>query len=170
MLRVDVSLESTLNNSDSFIPDGIETKPNLSTGAAWNNFDINLETPSGDDTIHGTHGICYQTIKETDEIETEESSEIHLLLNQPPNRQLQSQKRENYQDSVKLHSSQILNPIGKKNSPSNLVFSNNKVCPSVSYLNYSNIDTLWITAAILFSKPPMWVGTHNDTLNLSKGK
>ena len=172
MLRVDVSLESTLNNSDSFIPDGIETKPNLSTGAAWNNFDINLETPSGADTIHGTHGICYQTIKETDETETEESSEIHVNLNQPPNRLLQSQKRENYQDSVKLHSPKLrnLNPIGKKNSPSNLVFSSNKVRPSVSYLNYSNIDTLWITAAILFSKPPMWVGTHNDTLNLSKGK
>ena len=103
MLRVDVSLESTLNNSDSFIPDGIETKPNLSTGAAWNNFDINLiKKPSGDDTIHGTHGICYQTIKETDETETEESSEIHVNLNQPPNRLIQSQKRENYHNSVKL--------------------------------------------------------------------
>ena len=88
--KVDLSLESTLNNSDSFIPDGIETRPNLSTGTAWDNFDINLETPSGADTIHQTYGICYQTIKETDEIETEESSEIHLNLNQPPN-QLQHQ-------------------------------------------------------------------------------
>ena len=83
--RVEMSLESTLNNSDSFIPDSIETKPNLSTGTAWDNFDTNLETPSGADTIHHTYGICYQTIKETDEIETEESSEIHLNLNQLPN-------------------------------------------------------------------------------------
>ena len=37
--RVDMSLESTLSNSNSFIPDGIETKPNLSTGTAWDNFD-----------------------------------------------------------------------------------------------------------------------------------
>ena len=29
--RVDMSLESTLNNSEYFIPDGIKTKPNLST-------------------------------------------------------------------------------------------------------------------------------------------
>ena len=36
------------------------------------------------------NGICYQAFKETDEIETEESSEIHLNLNQPPN-QLQHQ-------------------------------------------------------------------------------
>ena len=76
--------------ADSFIPDDVETKPNLSTGTAWDNFDINLETPSGADIIHHTYGICYQTIKETDEIETEESSEIHLNLNQPPN-QLQHQ-------------------------------------------------------------------------------
>ena len=31
--RVDMSLQSTLKN-DSFIPDGIETKPNLSTGTS----------------------------------------------------------------------------------------------------------------------------------------
>ena len=36
--RVDMSLESTLSNSDSLIPDGIETKPNLSTGIALDNF------------------------------------------------------------------------------------------------------------------------------------
>ena len=62
--RVDMSLELTLINSDSFIPDGIEIKPNLSPGTAWDNIDINLETPSRADTIHHTYGICYQTIKE----------------------------------------------------------------------------------------------------------
>ena len=63
---VDMSLESTLNNSDSVIPNGIKTKPILSTGTAWDNFDINLGTPVGADTIYHTNGICYQTIKETD--------------------------------------------------------------------------------------------------------
>ena len=75
---------------DSFIPDDVETKPNLSTGTAWDNFDVNLETPTGADTIHHTYGICYQTIKKTGEIETEESSKIHLNLNLPPT-QLQHQ-------------------------------------------------------------------------------
>ena len=55
--------------------------------------------------------ICYRTIKETDKIETEESSEIHLILNQPPNQlqhnyQLQRQKRANL--------SRFLKPTGKK--------------------------------------------------------
>ena len=58
-----MSLEMTLNNSDSFIPDGIETKPNLSTGTAWDNLDINLETPSGADNIHHTVGYVIKPLK-----------------------------------------------------------------------------------------------------------
>ena len=177
--RVEMSLESTLNNSDSFIPDSIETKPNLSTGTAWDNFDTNLETPSGADTIHHTYGICYQTIKETDEIETEESSEIHLNLNQLPN-QLhhqsaapQSEKRKLSRFSkVTPSPDNELEPYWKKTKLSfKFSFSNNKVCPSVSYLKSSNIDTLWMMAANLFSKHQYGqVGTHNDILNLSINK
>ena len=102
------------------------------------NIDINLETPFGADSIHQTYGICYQTIKETDEIEAEKSLEIYLNFNQPPN-QLQQQstaskskKRKNDQGSVKFLHPQIrnLNPIGKNgNFPSNLVFLTIKSVP-----------------------------------------
>ena len=40
--------------------------------------------------------------------------------------------------------------------------SKNKVCQSVSYLKYSNIDTLWMMAANLFSKTPMWAGWNTQ--------
>ena len=132
--RVDRSLEWTPNNSDSFIPDGIEAKPNLSTVTAWDNFDINLETPSGADIIYHTYGIRYQTIKITDEIETEESSEIQLNLNQPPN-QLQHQstapksKKRKLSRFSKVTRSQDneLEPYWeKRNSPPNLVFLTTK--------------------------------------------
>ena len=132
--RVDMSLESTLNNSDSFIPDGIETKPNLSTGTACDNFDINFEIPSGADTIHYTYGVCYQTIKETDEIKTEENSEIHINLNQPHN-QLQHQSTAPKSKKRKLSRfskgtpspDNELEPYWKKrNCPSNLVFLTTK--------------------------------------------
>ena len=105
VLRVDISLKSTLNNSHSFILDCIKTNHNLLTGTAWDSSDINLETLSGANALHHTYGIYYQTIKETDETETEteEISEIHINLNQSPitinqqsinyntNQQLQSQ-------------------------------------------------------------------------------
>ena len=128
VLRVDMSLESTLNNSDSLIPDGIETKPNLSTGIALDNLDINLETLPGADNIYHTYGICHQAIKETNEIETEESSEIHLNLNQPPNQlQHQSTAPKSKKRKLSRFSKATPSPIGKKrNSPSNLVFLTTK--------------------------------------------
>lgn len=52
----------------------------------WDNFDLNPETPSGVNTFHHTYGICYQIIKEADEIETVESSKIYINLNQLPNK------------------------------------------------------------------------------------
>ena len=40
--------------------------------------------------IHQVYGIWYQSVKEINEIETEEKLKIHLNLNQPPS-QLQHQ-------------------------------------------------------------------------------
>ena len=52
--KVFMSVGLTLNNIDSLIPGGIKIKPNLSKGTAWDDFDINLETPLGADRIHNT--------------------------------------------------------------------------------------------------------------------
>ena len=56
MQKVDIALELTLRNWNSFITNGIKTMSNLATGTAWDNFDIALETLSGRDTIHHTYG------------------------------------------------------------------------------------------------------------------
>ena len=58
-----MSLEPTLNNFDSLILDGIITKSNLSRGAAWDNFDINLETSLGADSIDHTMGYVIKQLK-----------------------------------------------------------------------------------------------------------
>ena len=58
--RINMSLEATINDNKNVVPTGIRKLPFLSTGTAWNNFDINRETSSGKDTIHHTYGICYQ--------------------------------------------------------------------------------------------------------------
>ena len=93
---------------------------------------------------------CYQTIKETDEIEAEENSEIQINLNQPPN-QLQNQSTALRSKKRKLSRFNKVTPSSdnepepywkKKETVLQISFSNNKVCPSVSYLKYSNIETL----------------------------
>lgn len=37
-----------------------ELNRNLGTGLAWDNYDVNMETIDGKDTLHATVGICYQ--------------------------------------------------------------------------------------------------------------
>ena len=100
----------------TLIPGDAKAKPNLPTGTASTDFDINLETPLGAENIHHTYRTHYQTIKEIDEIETEEISGIHLNLNQPPN---QLQHKPTAPKSKKKRRkltrfSKVLNPTGKK--------------------------------------------------------
>lgn len=45
---------------DTECPDGIKRRPDLGTGVAWDNYDINIETLDGKSTFHSTLGICYQ--------------------------------------------------------------------------------------------------------------
>ena len=77
-------------------------------------------------------------------IEAEESSEIHLNLNQPPN-QLQQQSTAPQSKKRKLSRFSKVTPSPdnelesyweKKKLCFKFCFSNNKVCPSVSYLKY----------------------------------
>ena len=48
-------MEATINDKENVVPYGIRKLLFLSTGTAWDNFDINLETLSGKDTIHHTY-------------------------------------------------------------------------------------------------------------------
>ena len=57
--RIDLGLEQALFKTKTLVPNHIIRKSNLSTGLAWDNFDINIETPSGANTIQHTYGICY---------------------------------------------------------------------------------------------------------------
>ena len=60
------SLETVLafsaKENDCDAPDGIELKPNLGTGLAWDNYDVNMETLDGKATLYATIGTCYQNI------------------------------------------------------------------------------------------------------------
>ena len=60
--RMDMSFQEAVNQNDTILPSHIQIFPNLSTGLAWDNFDINIETLSGENTIHHTYGICYQIL------------------------------------------------------------------------------------------------------------
>ena len=50
--------------NDQECPDGVDLDPKRGTGLAWDNYDVNMDTIDGKDTLHATVGICYQNIKE----------------------------------------------------------------------------------------------------------
>ena len=57
-METEFAYSSTSNNRLS--PDGLILQEKLATATAWDNFDVNIETTDGKDTLHCTVGICYQ--------------------------------------------------------------------------------------------------------------
>ena len=41
------------------------------TGIAWDNYDVNIETLDGKDTLHATIGICHQNKAPDDNVSTD---------------------------------------------------------------------------------------------------
>ena len=60
--EIETSLATDISSRQSSTPDGIVQQPGLVTSLAWDNYDENIETLSGCDTVHDTVGICYQNI------------------------------------------------------------------------------------------------------------
>ena len=60
--RMNMSFEEAVSPNETILPLHIQIPPNLSTGLAWDGFDINTETLSGENTIHHTYGICHQNV------------------------------------------------------------------------------------------------------------
>ena len=54
---LDMELELAADYDEKNAPNEILLDPHLCTGTAWDNFDINIETLSGADTMHHTFGI-----------------------------------------------------------------------------------------------------------------
>ena len=77
--RIDIGLESSIRENSELLPEGIKkvTTHPLGTGIAWDNFDINLETLSGGNSIHHTFGICYQQIQ--NDVSQQDNSDTAVL-------------------------------------------------------------------------------------------
>ena len=79
--RMDMSFEDVVNQNDTILPSHIQISPNLSTGLAWDNFDINMETLSRASTIHHTCGICYQNIMPSENSQFDFDIETNSFVN-----------------------------------------------------------------------------------------
>ena len=59
----------TAEESGRHAPDGIELNPDLATGLAWDNYNVNMDALDGKDTLYATVGIYYQNKSETNSLQ-----------------------------------------------------------------------------------------------------
>ena len=145
--RMDMSFEEAVNQNDTILPSHIQISPNLSTGLAWDNFDINIET-SGANTIHHTYGICYQNIMPSENSQSDFDIETNSFVNMQVERKFKKVPTESKQEH--------LEPYHKKPKLSNFVtieFTLYQPCPNYKKLKMQ--DYIWATSFNMFDKIPM---------------
>ena len=58
--HIDNGIERTISQQDTLLPDQFLSDPNSCMALAWYNFNIDISTLSGADSMHHTFGICHQ--------------------------------------------------------------------------------------------------------------
>ena len=152
--RMDRSFEDALNQNDTILPSHIQISPNLSTGLAWDNFDINIET-SAAHTIHHTYGICYQNIMPSENSQSDFDIETNSFVNMQVERKFKKVPTESKQEH--------LEPYHKKPKLSNSVtteFTLYQPCPYYKKLKMQ--DYIWAISFNMFDKIPMWTCYHKN--------
>ena len=145
--RIDIGLESTINQSNSFVPDNIKNIANSCIGLAWDNFDINLETLSGENSIYHTYGICYQNITLNDSNSTDQQTST-------------GRKRKLKEITKGISPEQHENLQPDRKIPKMTVFDFNTcvIPPPDLYSKYVELDILWVMSFNNCSMISMWTG------------
>ena len=162
MRRVDIGLERTLVFDNNIVPADLVLAPRLSLCFAWDNFDIQLETPSGHGTIHHTFGVCYQ-------------NKVGLAENSPQlvaPAQLDGYyggKQRKVQRFVKVASAEEdpIAPYHKKPKMKWLTFETMHMFSPDSFPMANLLDTLWMMSVNSNQATPMWTGCNARRFNES---
>lgn len=75
-LKTEFAYTAEMNDRDA--PDGVSLEPNRGTGLACDNYDVNMDTIDGKDTLHTTVGICYQSIQDYDSMKKNDVSPVNV--------------------------------------------------------------------------------------------
>lgn len=151
----ELETELTYSSFDdkSLIPYGIEKKPQLLTGLAFDNFDRFVETLSGKDTLHDTVGIIYQN-----KCDTINDSENDIDDVTPSTTETSQKKRRRMFDILDVE----IEPYYKKPKLNEVIEIPPTLICENKYKHIRQLDNLWIISlALLDSKIPMWVGWNS---------
>ena len=68
-------------NEDQVASNGIQLAPSLETACVYDNYDANIETLDGKNTLHATVGHTYQNIVQNDHLDTRSTNPIEFREN-----------------------------------------------------------------------------------------
>ena len=155
--RIDMMLENTVMSEENITPKEIKKQANLCTGTAWDNFDVNLETLSGANTIHHTYGICYQNVLPDDSSHSNQS-----VLELKESTSHIGRKRKISVVTQNLYNTEEVQPYWKKPKMSQFPYVKTIVFGPESLHKYCDYDTLWMIAFNKNDKIPMWTGWNTS--------
>ena len=102
--ELETELAMSIEGKDKVAPDGVILRPGLSTGMAFDNYDENMETLSGANTLHDTVGIVYQNM-------------VAELFDQEEREDTPKESKHSRGERQKKHSLDIPVPYHKKDIP-----------------------------------------------------
>ena len=154
--RVNMGLEEGIikNRSSSYVPNGKMVKvKGLCAELAWDNFDINMQTFSGLDTIHHTYGICYQNIPPEIPKMITSTNDITSPL---------AKSKKHCFSKVVTQEPQQLEPYWRKPKCVGHDFQKQAFFPPETYSYFSKMNTLWSLAKCLLPNTLLfWTGWNS---------
>ena len=141
----------TISQQDTLLPELFLRDPNLCTAVAWNNFDVNISTLSGADSMHYAFGICYEN-------ESQTSREI-------PKREDTVKKKKKIKDITKLlrhEQAQEIDPYRKKPRMLHFQFENFILYATHSFIQSTSFDTLSTFSFNFLRDMPMWTRWNSE--------
>ena len=152
--RLDMELEQAADYDESCTPKDVLREPYLCTGTAWDNFDINMETLSGADTVHHTYGICYQNSLDNTNRVSEPSAHSATI---------KKCKKRGF-EKVSSQEQEEIAPYTKKPKLSSFAFSLTSFEEQSRFAEAVELDLLWTMAKNLLvsAQVPMWIGFNSQ--------
>ena len=174
--ELETELTMQLHDNERLTPFGMQTRPNLLLGVAWDNYDRFVCTLTGKNTLHDTVGIVYQDLEEgsmgesaTDTNSMNDESSADDVGGTTPfgfPKSLGFKRRRMY-ESHGLH----LEPYRKKPKMSNalLLKSDDPLRSQIpeSYATAKLKDQLWMMILRFVPGTAMWIG-WNSVFSISK--
>ena len=154
--RIDLGLEETLQRDNTYVPTDLKRQPGLCLSIAWDNFDVNLETPSGSDTIHHTYGVCYQN--ETNEAVSANAEVRPSSSNQQEHLPSGGKRKKSRFTKVSEREEPAIEPYYKKPKMTSFFFNCIPMFPPETFSSSMLIDVLWMMSFNRSEDTPAWTG------------